>query len=204
MQLKRRMILISMTLCLCFSAQAQHSHFFGLSYSPALPGGGLSDFTDDFSFRGLNVSGLYLLNPNFSLGFSSGWNVFREASDGIVSEVIKGPERNITLSAKQFRFVNSLPILATANYHFQSEKFHPYLGLGVGTYYIERRLEMGLYAFREDNWHAGLAPMAGVAFPLGYGAFLHLGVQYNQAFAAQSTSAMSYTSFKIGFWWDTF
>ena len=54
------------------------------------------------------------------------------------------------------------------------------LGANVGTYGIETRVEVGLFAFQETNWHLGAAPELGILMPMGESE-LYIYGRYNYA-----------------------
>ncbi len=167
------------------NAQAYGS-YFNLNYSMGAPLGALSDWTGNFSGRGFEVDYRYMVNGSYSFGFSSGWNVFREESDGDVSQTINLENSTAVLTAKQFRYTNLVPIMATFHYYLTDIDDKPiYVGSGIGTYYSERRLEMGLYVITESTWSFGLSPEVGIFLPLG-SSYLNLALQYNLVFAAES------------------
>ena len=64
--------------------------------------------------------------------------------------------------------LGSFPILVGGQFYLgQRGGLRPYVGANVGTYAIERRVEIGLYALQETTWHWGLAPEVGFTFPVG-------------------------------------
>ncbi|WP_417602321.1 outer membrane beta-barrel protein [Owenweeksia hongkongensis] len=188
--------------CLPTASSAQADYYFSLTYSPSLPVGDVANFTGDFSWRGVGIDARFLLNDNVSVGFNTGWNVLREESDGVVSEVIVGENNTATISGKRFRFTNSIPVLITTHYHWgDSDEIRPYIGAGAGLYYINQRVEMGLYAAEEESTRFGISPSAGVMFPAFYNSSLNVGIQYHQAFAANDYNSVGYLAFNIGLTW---
>ena len=106
------------------------------------------------------------------------------------------------LSGDQFRYVNSFPLLANVSYFFGTQGgARPYLAANVGGYIMEHRLEVGLYALEETNFHFGFAPEAGIAFPVRPNVAAVLNTRYNYAFSAGSIDDQAYLSFSIGFAW---
>ncbi|MHA7101218.1 outer membrane beta-barrel protein [Roseivirga pacifica] len=181
-------------------AKAQYqASYLHIDYAPVIGLGETADYAGGFSFNGFSAGYRFFISTNISVGLESGWQVMREESDGIVTEVIETEDNTLTLSAKQFRFINSTPVLATGHYYFGSEySVRPYVGLGVGGYYIARRTEMGLYAFEDNNFHFGLAPAAGVIVPFQGDVSGHFGVKYNYATKAGDSANVNYLGFSIG------
>jgi len=166
--------------------------WWGATYQTALSAGDTKDFVDQFSWRNFGVEGRAILNDKASLGLFLGWNVFNDDVDGTIS--LGG----VDVSGFQSRFVNAIPILATAHYYFGARSGRSlYLGGGVGTYWIENRLELGTTALTVTNWHFGLAPEIGISFPTNDMARGYLSVKYNYAFESDGITH-NYWTFGIG------
>jgi len=60
---------------------------------------------------------------------------------------------------------------ATAKYHFkdveEEGKFVPYVGLSIGTMYIDQNAQVGTYEFKEKSWRFAFAPEVGARIPMG-------------------------------------
>ena len=150
--------------------------FWGVTYQMAQPTGDTKKFTDDFSWLNLGVEGRALLSDRISAGVVFGWNSFYED----VNEVITFD--NVDVSGRQLRHVNAFPMLANFDYYFgKPSGLMPFIGGGVGTYWIENQLEIGTVAFTDANWHFGLAPEFGVTMPMGHGIRGLFNVRYNWA-----------------------
>ena len=200
--LKPTIVLIALVLGFSQNSYSQNSYSFTINYTPSLPMGDVADFTGDFTWRGVSLDTRFFVNENITVGFLTGWEVFRSESDGVVSEEVNLDDITATISAKQFRFTNSVPLLLTSHYHWgRIGDVRPYVGLGAGLYYITQRVEMGLYALEDETTRFGLSPSLGVMLPVFYSASLNLGVQYNQAFGVNDYSGISYLSFNVGLTW---
>ena len=180
---------------------AQPHNFSVISYNPSIPTGKLADFTDQTSFRGFNAEFRVVVNDNFTLGISGGLNTFRQASDGIVSEVIERNGKVITLSAKRYRYTNMVPVLLTGYYYLGSMDTHgvkPYIGTGLGGYYIRKTVQMGLYQSDQEKIQFGLAPAAGILMSSSEHVVFMLEVQYHNVFGTAKSDPASAVGFKIG------
>ena len=169
---------------------------FAVTYSMAMPLGSTSDYISKFSPRGFGVEGRGFLNDNISLGGSFTWNVFFEE---LKNETFTQGTESIT--ANQFRYINTYPINFTAHYYFGdygSTRFN--VGLGLGAYKINRRTEFGIFQVEHNYWHFGLAPEAGVLIPLGASTDIMLSVRYNYAFKTEGVD-YSWLGFNVGFAW---
>ena len=191
-----RVVALALFLVLAGSAKAEaqaQEWWWGVTYQTALSAGDTKDFVDQFSWRNVGIEGRTMIKPNLAVGLFFGWNVLHDEMEGTVS--LGG----VDVSGYQSRFVNAVPMLATAHYFFEERSGRRlFVGGGVGTYWIENRLELGLTALTSTNWHLGFAPEVGVTFPtreLGEG---YLSVKYNYA-AESGDVTHSYWTFGIGF-----
>lgn len=199
-----RTALASVAILMAFSGQAQaQDWWWGLTWNLAatssLPGNSDSDvnFVEDFSFRGIGIEARYVPDRGGSLsyGFSASWNVLNEQTDDVVS--LPGAD----LSGTQRRYFNAVPLLLNAHYYFgQGGGIRPYAGLNAGTYWIERRVDVGISSLKDDNWHLGWAPEVGVIVPLGRPEVaLIANARYNWAFSAAGSGDQKYWGFNVGF-----
>ncbi len=201
-------IIASLALILVFSGEAKaQDWWWGITYqmsaSSSLPTNSDSDvnFIEDYSFRGFGIDARYVASRDakYSIGFNVGWNVLNEKNDF-------GSERNTIslgnadVTGTQLRYLNSVPLMANASYYFGSRGgIRPYVGLNAGTYYIERRVDIGVVGIVEDNWHFGWAPEVGLVVPLGRPEVALLTtIRYNWAFSAGGTGDQKYWGFNIG------
>lgn len=201
-------IIASLALILVFSGEAKaQDWWWGITYqmsaSSSLPTNSDSDvnFIEDYSFRGFGIDARYVASRDakYSIGFNVGWNVLNEKNDF-------GSERNTIslgnadVTGTQLRYLNSVPLMANASYYFGSRGgIRPYVGLNAGTYYIERRVDIGVVGIVADNWHFGWAPEVGLVVPLGRPEVALLTtIRYNWAFSAGGTGDQKYWGFNIG------
>jgi outer membrane protein W len=173
--------------------QAQDGFWWGVTYQAAQPAETTTDLIDTFSWRNIGFDGRAFFGPNVSAGLFVGWNVFHDDPEGLVS--IGG----VDVSGRQNRYINAFPILATAHYYLglgESDS-RLFIGTGLGTYYIENRLDIGRSSLTADNWHFGLAPEVGVTLPFSRDFHGVVSVKYNRAFEAGDVEH-SYWTFGIG------
>lgn len=182
---------------------AQDYTYLYVNYNPSFTVGDSKEWADEFSWRGVTMDLRIAIDAGgLTAGIYSGWTVFREESQGVQSEVIQTDEGIATITAKQYFFINQLPLLATMHYHFgKFGEVRPYVGLGTGVYFTTHALEMGLYRVIEKNTQFGLAPMVGVSVPMNRDTNFNFGAIYNQAFATSKQQAVSSIGFNIGFGW---
>jgi hypothetical protein len=154
------------------------------------------DFVSDYSFRGLGLEWLQLKGSN-SFGLSLGWNAMND--EGLTTQSADQAD----LTGFQFRYINAYSILL-AGHHYLGEagRVRPFLGVKAGTYYIDRRIDVGLWRISDNNWHVGVAPEIGFAVPMAgnlqYESF-YTAVRYNYAVAAGDAPYQSWVSVDVGF-----
>lgn len=207
----------SSIIILLFTATVSAQSFGSITYNTAVPQNGLNDFVDNVSWRGFGVEGRWFQSSNLSFGLSFGWNVFDQRTDVPIqiqgSDIVDAENSgNIkgTISGTQLRYVNSFPIMATGHFYIgkKRETIRIYFGAGLGTYHIKQRLEIGIVAFEENDWHFGLAPEAGVLLRLSRDVTMVFNAKYNYAFSAGKTVSgtdkeFGYWGINIGFAWQS-
>ena len=176
---------------------AQSKWFFGFSYNVSVPTSNTKAFSDALSWRGATFEGRRLVKENVSVGFEAGWQVFFEET----AETINLDVADVT--GDQFRYTNSFPLLLNAHYYVgRRGGVRPFVGTGVGAIIVERRVEIGLVAITESNWHFGVAPEIGVAFPLGWRSAGFLNARWYYAPPSGGAPSQSYFSFGLGVAWQ--
>lgn len=182
---------------------AQDSHF-GMSWDITVPLGKTSDYVDATSFLGFTMQWRTYVTPSISLGASFSWNVLDKRSYETQAFSLELEELNRTInghvSGEQFRYLNSFPMVAEANYYFgepYDSKVRPYGGLGIGVTPIEKRTEIGVIALVDDNWHFTMAPEVGVLIPLDQ-FNLFAAANYNYAFKANGSGEYTFITFNVG------
>lgn len=192
----KKFLVISAFLVMVLAATANAQSLTTTSYSMGLATGELGDYASNFSGRGVTLDYRKMVQPNVGVGFYTGWNVFYDEKpyDTYVIE-------NKSLSGKQYRYVNSLPIMVAADYFFKpGEDFNPYLGLGAGTIYTDRATDMGIYRFTEEAWSFAFTPQMGFLYSVNRYSGINLAIKYNVGLAAGDFDAtQSYVSFNIGY-----
>jgi opacity protein-like surface antigen len=179
------------------SASALSEEAFGVvTYDISFPLADLNDFIDEVSWRGFGLEARWLHMDKLSIGLSLNWNTFHMES----SEMIE--IENGHVSGYQYRVAYAVPIHATAHYYLRPPKdnpdFIPYVGLGIGTTWVERRIEIGVAVIEEDSWRFGLAPEAGFWVPVGYINYLTFSARYDYAFESSDEPAYSYWGVRVG------
>jgi len=172
--------------------------YFNMNYSTAAALGDTKDYIDKFSWRGVNIEGQWMLNPNLSVGFNFGWNVFNQKVSG---SFVDGTN---TLTGTQVRYLNSFPLMVETRYHIgelYNDAATPYVGVGLGTIASVQQTEMGVFVVEDKPWQFGIVPAAGVLIPIGFDSMINVGLKYNYAFKTSQYPAISYLSINLGYVW---
>lgn len=137
-------------------------------WSVAKAEGDMAEFIDQTSLRGFGLQGRWFVATNLSVGLVWEWQVFDQETSDPLNTTLEEFNRNITISGKQFRYINAFPFLATAHLYLGGQgSTRLFLGGGVGAYYMIERLEIGLVALEEKEWKFGVVPEAGLLMPVG-------------------------------------
>jgi hypothetical protein len=180
---------------------------FSFLYPVSFPTAALGDVIGKASWRGVGFEWRRFPSPKASFGLSLGWHVFDERTDAPIDLRRLGlAEGDLggTISGEQFRYVNAFPVLLTGHYYLGlGSAVKPYVGLGVGTYYIIRRLDIGVASLKRDRLHLGFAPEVGFALPLGQSPLLGVvSGTYHYAFGTGGSIDFSYWGVRVGVAWS--
>ncbi len=165
------------------------------SYSVGFPSSDFSSYISDTSFRGFSFGFSRFVKPNITAGVNVGWNVFYENkgydtyNDGTAS-----------LSGKQFRTNNSVPLTGNVNYYFrQTDKMNLYGGMGLGLLYNHRNTDMYVYTIDEESWNFTLQPEIGFEFKVDPKVSMTVAAKYYYAFESGEINApISYFALNLG------
>jgi hypothetical protein len=187
-------ILIGLTLCR-LASYAQGGNWM-ISYPISFPTGDLHNYTSNVSFRGLSLEFNKKVAPQRTVGLETGWNVFYQHVDAKVYT-----DGTASISGVQYRYTNAVPIILGAKYYpaRSGSAARPYIGFGLGTLYVDRSTDFGLYRINSDAWQFCIRPEAGVEAKVGPGESFFIGVKYFWAFAANGLDGQPYLTANIGF-----
>ncbi len=169
---------------------------FSISYDIGLPVGETTDFISQPSFRGFGIEGRGFITDNLSYGGSFNWAVFYEEFDAQEWNI---EDDTRTAYGRQFRYINSFPLMATMHYYFgEWDATRLYAGGGIGAQKIDQRTDVGLYSDTSKKWRLAFAPEIGVLIPVNFSSSINLAVKYQYAVKVGDADAVSYINFKIG------
>lgn len=193
-----RYVLILLLLLAMVSAANAGNLIYAFTYELSKPSDDTSDFIDKlspfgggFEIRGFN-------NKPFPAGlsFSSSahFNYFSEDVSYVTPQgYLQAAADNYTEKRKLY----VIPVLVHTDYHFtllsDEPAAVPYLGVGVGGYWIKTRTELSGLTHESSSWHFGLAPEAGVMINVSPKALLIIGLRYNYAVDSEDPGQQFWT-----------
>jgi outer membrane protein W len=174
---------------------AQHSSFT-IAYPIAFPMSDLKSYISNVSFRGISFEYERRVKQNVSVGLETGWQVFYQ------KENLKTyTDGTVSVSGVQYRYTNTVPIILGARYykHESNGKVTPFAGIGLGTLYVERATDFGIYRFTKDAWQFCVRPELGIMYQVHEGMDIMVAAKYYAAFNANDLNGQPYLSVNIGF-----
>ena len=173
---------------------SQGGGIWNFQWTMGLPLGSTSDFVSNFSVRGFGIDGRGYVTDRITVGGRAAWQTFYENFDWVTEE-----SGNFTINGYKRRYINAIPLTVNSHYYFGSGLVLPYVGVGLGAYYIETRDFMGIYYLREKAWHFGVAPEVGIVVPFGNSnTGLNFAVKYNYAAKTKDTREISWLEIDLG------
>ncbi len=178
------------------SSFGQGGGIWNFDWNMGFPMGDTKDFIGQPSFRGFSIEGRGFVTQSIAIGGIGGYSVFYE-NLGFVTTVSEDGTKSIY--GYKRRYLNTMPLMVTGHYYFSQGQIQPYIGVGVGTYYIESRDFMGIYYTQGKDWHFGFAPEVGVVMPFGSGnTGLNVNFKYNMAAKTKNNPSYSWLGINIG------
>jgi opacity protein-like surface antigen len=160
-------------------ASAQETSRWALQWNISIPTSDFENYINETSIRGLEFGGEYQFETNVTVGGSAGYGAFFKKTDKMTVDY-----ENNTITAIQFRDLYSWYFLAEAGYAYNSDFIiTPYAKIGIGTYYTEQQLEIGLLYWEEQSWDFGMRPEIGAFMEIpdsGFGFIVN--AKYNTVF----------------------
>jgi len=170
-------------------------NLYMLEYSIAVGTGDLNTFINNPSFRGFNFGYRNMVDDNRAVGLDIGWQTFFEKKD-----LATYTDGTAALTGVQYRYTNCFTASLQVDHVFADGKdIRPFIGIGAGTMYARRTLDMGLYRVEKDPWQFMLQPEAGVSLYLANGSALILSANYYWGFQTQQLEAQSYVAFGLAY-----
>ena len=157
----KKIYILLLAFCLGNNIHAQSRFNFAIAYPVSFPTGDLNDYIGEVSFRGILMEFNHLQTPNINVGLETGWLIFYEKVGNKVYT-----DKTASISGTTFRYTNTVPILLGAKYSktLSNPNLKPYIGVGLGTLYIDRYTRFGLYRIVNDTWQFCIRPELGLQY----------------------------------------
>ena len=197
--MKKLFILTMCLVCLSFLGKAQIINF---NYQMSLPMNQVKDFTSKASFRGFEMAYHQFIAEQFSVGLSVGWDVYYQDKNSATGNFrFNNNEAIYTITGNQYRYINFVPLLAIGRYYFTDENssVRPYAGLGLGTSWCEKRLEVGQYSSTISRWQFAMAPEVGMYVPVSDQIAFNVGARYYYSTRAANGRVPEVQQFSFNF-----
>lgn len=189
-------VIIAVLAVFCTQALMSQTANFIATYQMGFPSGKFSDYISKPTFRGIGIEVTKRIKTDLDLGIESAWNLFYEHVDHDTYT-----EGTASVSGEQFRYTNMVPILLTGKYYLKSSSGHPirpYAGLGVGTLFVDRYTDFGLYRITNDTWQFALRPELGIAIHSEGKPTVIIGAKYFAGFNNNELDGQSYFTINVG------
>ena len=167
---------------------------FGASWNVALPLDNTSDFAKTVTARSFTLEYHRYLRRDTSWGINAGWTVFNHRAD----DTTYGP--NWAITGQRWNTINAVPLYASTFHYWGDNRRRTsvFAGANLGATWAEYRTTVGLYEFKDQNWHLAVAPEIGLMMPrssvMGF-----ISVRYNLLMKAGDIDTQSWIELRIGF-----
>lgn len=186
--------LLIFALYFLFVQESYAQSTFNVNYSVGFPTGDLENNIDAVSGRGFGAEFQGMISRHLAIGVNSGLQTFYQAQE--YATYTEGTE---SISGRQYRYVNSIPILANAYYMFRPRQdINPYVGFGVGTVHQMRDTDIGLQRARIRTWQLSIKPEAGVIFRPFLRTGFKLAAKYYANFDSPELEGQSFLTLEVG------
>ncbi len=191
---KNRLFTLIFIVLLGFTSMGQGGGIWNFDWNIGFPMGDTKDFIEKPSFRGFSVEGRGFVTDNITVGGIGAWSTFYEN----LGEVTLSNEETKLYGYKR-RYLNVMPLMVTSHYYFAQNSIQPYIGVGIGTYFIESRDFMGIYYIQGKDWHFGVAPEVGVILPFSSSnTGVNINFKYNMAAKTKDQPSYSWFGVNVG------
>ena len=194
--------LFIITICLIGLSPLLKAQMLNVNYQISLPMNQVKDFTNKASFRGFDVEYHQFLGEQFSRGAAIGWDVYYTDKNNATGNFrFNGTDNIYTITGNQYRYINFVPMLAIGRYYFTDENtaVRPYAGLGLGTSWTEKRLEVGQFSSTISRWQFAMAPEVGMYIPVNDQFAFNVGARYYYATKAAHGRVPEIQQFSFNF-----
>jgi len=172
--------------------------WFGTSYSTAYPVGDFKDYMGKSSFRGFGFEYKSYVTKNIAFGVNNSYNFFNQFLDKASYTY-----ETLTATGVQRRHTSAIPMMATFDVGGTiSGPARWFAGAGIGTTYLYRYTDFGMFTFSRETWQFLIAPEVGVWIPVVYDNVLYLTARYNINFKNDELVGQQFISLNLGWAWS--
>jgi len=167
-----------------------------VQWDTSIPTSSMTDFVGNKSYTGINIDYKHCYQHNIILGARTGWDYFYENRLNVIKE---GVDNTITLQHIKHK-VNIIPLLLIVDYMVKSDKVIPYIGIGIGGYYINRAILQDNVSIESNNsFQFGVSPELGITIPSIMNKFgFSISTKYNYTLGTKNAPSYSWFNFSIG------
>ena len=197
-------LLFSIVLAITFvPAMAQQDGYSSLHWDIGFGIGSTHDFIGKPSFRGLGFDYKKMVNGNVGVGLSVGWQTFYEHRSNETYTNTTADGSSVQYTGIQYRYLNAFPIHINTDYYFgeDGKEVRPFIGLGVGTLFSERKINMGSFSATNNTWQFSLQPEVGVLYNIQSDAAFLISGKYTSPFRNNTFDSQPYFALNIGIVW---
>jgi hypothetical protein len=194
-----RYFFTALTILMTPSLLAQGYLSFG--YGPSIPVGKSSEYIDKLSWRGFNMEAGAFVTRNISVGAAFSWYGSYKSYPYQTYENIQGTA--ITITGHQWRYENVYPLVAVFKYYIplKNKKLRPFIGAGLGPYFINRSLDFGIYSRGKNDTQFGFYPELGLSYWMKGGYAFSLDAKYNYSIKTNDLPSHSNIAINLGLVW---
>jgi opacity protein-like surface antigen len=191
----RQLLPLAALIAAPFVGMAQDRNIYILEYPIGFAVGDMADFIDEPSFRGFTFGYRRVMDEEVAFGLDMGWNTFYEERDK--ATYTDGTQ---SITGLQYRYMNMFTASAQVDRIFSpGSDIRPWIGIGAGTSYARRTVDMGQWSLEKDPWQFMLQPEAGVSLYLTNGNALILSANYYWGMETSQLEAQSFVTLGIGY-----
>ncbi len=180
-----------------FMASAQN--YTRMSYPISWGVGATADYTSMTSWLGYHVEFGHQIHRNSYFGLETGWVTLYDERRNYSQEI-----GTTTLTGTQYRYFNSIPILAKYTYRLGDiqKDFRPFVAGAAGISWSERQTEVGIFSIYSDEWPLTTAAELGFTYDVGSTSLLTVSAYYNYQFSRGDLPAANIFGIRIGAAWE--
>jgi hypothetical protein len=139
--------------------------YYTASWNTTFTLGDFHKWVSNTTPAGFDFAGRYFVAGGLAVGFNTGWQRVGQAYG---YQTLTIPSKGIALTATNYRMTWMVPIQVAFDYHFLTSKvISPYIGLGIGTDYMEHHLMIQEYDLNNDRWDFSMTPEIGALVRFG-------------------------------------